>query len=48
MDLTEKEWEGVDWIHLTQEGTSGGLCEHGNEPSGYLKGREFLEYLSSY
>jgi hypothetical protein len=23
-----------------------GSCEHGNEPSGYIKGCEFLVYLS--
>jgi hypothetical protein len=23
-------------------------CEHGNEPSGYVKGEEFLDYLSDY
>jgi len=21
-------------------------CEHGNEPSGYVKGGEFLDYMS--
>jgi len=25
-----------------------GSCEHGNEPSGSIKGREFLDYLSDY
>jgi hypothetical protein len=23
-----------------------GFCEHGNEPSGFIKGGEFLAYLS--
>jgi hypothetical protein len=23
-------------------------CEHGNEPSGSIKGREFTDYLSDY
>jgi hypothetical protein len=23
-----------------------GFCEHGNEPSGSIKGREFLDWLS--
>jgi hypothetical protein len=32
MDLEEKEWEGVDWIHLAQ-----GSYEHVNEPSGSIK-----------
>jgi len=25
MDLREMEWEGVDWMHLAQDGTSNGL-----------------------
>jgi hypothetical protein len=25
IDLREIEWEGLDWIDLAQEGTSGGL-----------------------
>jgi hypothetical protein len=25
-----------------------GSCEHGNEPPGYIKGREFIEQLSDY
>jgi len=25
-----------------------GSCEHGNEPSDYMKGGEFLDYLSDY
>jgi len=25
-----------------------GLCGHGNEPSDYIKGGEFLELLSNY
>jgi hypothetical protein len=25
-----------------------GLCEHGNEPSGSMKGREYLDKLSDY
>jgi hypothetical protein len=38
----EKMWE---WIHhLTQDGNSGGPCEQGNEPPGYVKGGgNFLE-----
>jgi len=35
VDLGEIGWEGVDWIHLGQVGT---CCEHGNEPSGSIKG----------
>jgi hypothetical protein len=36
MDIGEIAWRGVDWIHMT------GPYEHGNEPSGYVKGGEFL------
>jgi hypothetical protein len=25
-----------------------GCCEHGNEPSGSIRGGEFLNYLSDY
>jgi hypothetical protein len=28
------------------KGTVAGFCEHGNEPSGSIKGREFLDQLS--
>jgi hypothetical protein len=31
--------EAVDWIHLTQD------REHGNETSGSINGREFLDQL---
>jgi hypothetical protein len=27
-------WTGLNWLRI---GTSGGLCEHGDEPSGSLK-----------
>jgi hypothetical protein len=33
----------VDGINV---GTMTGSCEHGNEPSGPIKGGEFLDYLS--
>jgi hypothetical protein len=32
----------VDWMHLAQEPLVG-CCEHGNEPSGSVKGGEFLD-----
>jgi hypothetical protein len=35
-------WIGFIWLGT---GISGGLCEHDNEPSGSLKGREFLDWL---
>jgi hypothetical protein len=25
-----------------------GFCEHGNETSGFIKGREFLDWLCGY
>jgi hypothetical protein len=43
-------WESVDWFHLAQdrEGPVAGSCEHGNEPSGSIEVREFLDYLSDF
>jgi hypothetical protein len=32
-----KEWEGVDWIQLA------GDRDNGNQPSGSMKGGEFLD-----
>jgi hypothetical protein len=43
MDLKEMKWEGVDWIHLTQEWTIGDCCEHDNVHSSSIRGEEFLE-----
>jgi hypothetical protein len=36
----------VDWIHLTRYGPVVGSFECGNEPSGSVTGREFLDQLS--
>jgi hypothetical protein len=37
----------IDWIHLAQDGGGGGigcgLCEHGNEPSSFVKCVLFLD-----
>jgi len=41
MDLREIGWEGVDWIHLGQDRDQ--WREHGNKPSGSIKGGEFLD-----
>jgi hypothetical protein len=30
------------------QGPVAGSCEHGNEPSGFIKGREFLDQLRDY
>jgi hypothetical protein len=42
--LKERRWEGVDWIHLTEDRSQcGGCCEYGDEPSGSIKCWEFLD-----
>jgi hypothetical protein len=33
-------WPGFIWLRT---GTGGDCCEHGNEPSGSIKGAEFLD-----
>jgi hypothetical protein len=34
----------MDWIQLAQDRAySRGFCEHGNEPSDYIKGGEFID-----
>jgi hypothetical protein len=43
MDLREVGWEsqtGLLWLRI---GIGGGFCECGDERSGYIKCREFLE-----
>jgi len=35
MDLKQIEWSGVDQIHVTRDGDSGGLCGRDREPSGF-------------
>jgi hypothetical protein len=42
MDLREVRLRGIDWIGLAQ-GHVAGCCELGNEPSGSIKCREFIE-----
>jgi hypothetical protein len=37
MDLRKTGWEGADWLHLAQD------RENGNDPSGSIQGREFLD-----
>jgi hypothetical protein len=52
MDLRKIGLEGLDWIHQAQDrdqwGGGGESCEHCKEPSGFIKGGEFLDYLSNY
>jgi hypothetical protein len=40
--------EDVRWIHLAHDNQMAHCCEHGNEPSGSIKGGEFLDKLSVY
>jgi len=47
-DLQEMSCEGVEWIDLAQDRTSGEICEQGNEPSGCTKCGGFLELLRNY
>jgi len=44
------EWESVEWIHLPRDRDQwrADFREHGNEPSGSIKGRVFRDYLSDY
>jgi len=41
----QKLWTGLIWLMM---GPVAGCCEYGNEPSGSIKGRELLVYLSDY
>jgi hypothetical protein len=34
IDLREIEWDGMDWIDLSQDGLVDGSGEHGNKSSG--------------
>jgi hypothetical protein len=40
--------KGVDQMSLVQDRSVSGSCEHGNEPSGSMKGGEFLDYMNDY
>ena len=43
MDLQEVECGGMDWSIWLRIGTGAGTCECGNEQSGSIKCREFLD-----
>jgi hypothetical protein len=43
MDLQEVGYEGMDWIGLAWDRRVAGNCECGNDPSGYIKCRGFLD-----
>jgi len=38
-------WIGYIWLRIW---SSGGICEHGNEPSGSTKGGKYLAQVSDY
>jgi len=43
MDLREIWWEGLDWDSFgSGYGPIGGFSERGTEPSGFIKGGQFL------
>jgi hypothetical protein len=42
MNVRERGWGGMDWIHLAQEPVEG-VYDHGNEPWGTLKFWEIVE-----
>jgi len=42
-----KVWTGFMWPGMGSTEVAAS-CECGNEPSGSIKGREFLDYLSDY
>jgi hypothetical protein len=44
-DLREIGWEILYWIYLAQDGGQW-RAEHGNEPSGSVKGEEFLDSMT--
>jgi hypothetical protein len=47
MNVKEIGSESVDWIHTTQDTVQWRILnEHGNEPSGSIKGGELLHQLS--
>jgi hypothetical protein len=43
--LTDTEWEGVEWITVTQKSPMMGFCEHDNNISGLIKSREYFDQL---
>jgi hypothetical protein len=48
MDVEEIGWVDADWIRLAQDRDLSGSCESGNEPSGFIKCKEFLDQLRNY
>jgi hypothetical protein len=49
MDLREIGWDGMDWIHLPQDGNQWrALVNTVKKPSGSIKCWEFLEQLQNW
>jgi hypothetical protein len=48
MELRDIEWDCMDWIDLAQNRDKWSTCEHGNEPSGFIKCWEVLECLHNW
>jgi hypothetical protein len=49
MALREVGWDCRDWVDLAEDRDQwGGSCESGNEPSGFIKRLEVLEWLHSW
>jgi hypothetical protein len=48
--LRERELGGMDWIDLAQDRDKWrkGSCEHGSEPSGFIKCSKILEQLHNW
>jgi hypothetical protein len=39
----------MEWIHVTQDKVQWQLfCEHGNKPSGSIKGQEYLDHMKDH
>jgi len=43
MNFREIVWKDVDWMYPSQVRDQQGACEHSNETSSSIKGREFLD-----
>jgi hypothetical protein len=49
IDLKETELKSVDWIQQAQNDIAvASSCERGNRTSSFMKGGEFIGYLSEY
>jgi hypothetical protein len=46
LPIPDRKKERVRYEMLNSASNLAGSCEHGNEPSGSIKGEEFLDYLS--